>query len=280
MVHKPTNWTSFDVVGRIRGTLEKHFKDPAQGAYRFGRKSRLKVGHGGTLDPLATGLLVLGVGGGTKRMAEYLKGAKSYVARAQLGSETDTLDSEGATLRTAAFEHVTTEDLQRAASAFVGDIMQRPPIYSALKKDGERLYDLARAGKVAPEDVEARPVTVHRLEVSGYDSAAGAFDLEVSCSGGTYVRTLIADIAKEVGSAGHMTALERTKHGPFCTDAEATRAEAAGVAVAAGVQPVPVGAFNDAARLLEAIEEATAALGTLEPQVVPQVELASSEPSR
>ena len=202
------NWTSFDVVNKVRGTLETHYKKDQHGAYKFRKKSRLKVGHGGTLDPLATGLLVLGVGTGTKRMADMLSGPKSYVARAQLGEETDTLDSEGSVTRTAAFDHVTLEDLERAAAALTGDILQRPPIYSALRKDGERMYTMAREGRIKPEDVELRPVTVYRMAVGAYDAAAGVFDLEVSCSGGTYVRTLINDMAKDVGSAAHMTALE------------------------------------------------------------------------
>ena len=124
--------------------------------------------------------------------------------------------------KAAPFEHVTLEQLEAAAAGLTGDILQRPPIYSALRKDGKRLYELARKGEIKPEEVEKRPVTVHRLAVSGLDAATGVFDLEVRCSGGTYVRTLIEDIGREVGSAAHMTALERTRHGPFCSEAEAS----------------------------------------------------------
>ena len=259
VVHKPQNWTSFDVVGRVRGVLEKHLKSHG---HKFGRRSRLKVGHGGTLDPMATGLLILGVGDGTKTMAEYLSGPKAYVARAQLGAETDTQDAEGVETKAAPFEHVTLEQLEAAAAGLTGDILQRPPIYSALRKDGKRLYELARKGEIKPEEVEKRPVTVHRLAVSGLDATTGEFDLEVRCSGGTYVRTLIEDIGREVGSAAHMTALERTRHGPFCSEAEAALAKANGdVGAARYVLPVVEAEFANPARLMEAVDEAGSALG-------------------
>lgn len=264
VVHKPMNWTSFDVVGRIRSVLEKHLKAQGVTFSKKGGRKGLKVGHGGTLDPMATGLLVLGVGGGTRRMAEYLGGSKAYVARAQLGFETDTQDAEGESTRTAAFDHVTQEDLQRAALALTGDIMQRPPIYSALRKDGKRLYDLARSGQITEEEVERRPVTVHRLDVAAFDAATGIFELDVSCSGGTYIRTLITDMARDVGSAAHMTALERTKHGPFVSDEELERSRRQGVDVCAGVKPLYEADFGDPLKLLSAIEEASAALEALE----------------
>jgi len=262
VVHKPANWTSSDVVGKVRNTLERHFKRPQQGAYVFRKKSRLKVGHGGTLDPLATGLLVLGVGSGTKLMGDLLSGPKSYVARAKLGEETDTLDSEGKVLRTATFDHVTREDLEYAAVALTGDIMQRPPIFSALHKNGERMYTLAREGRIKEEDVEPRPVTVHRLEVCKYDSEHGLFELDVSCSGGTYVRSLITDMARDVGSAAHMTALERTKHGPFAAEAEAVRATAAGL-TACDVQPVYEKDLGNAERVLAGLTASSEALQRL-----------------
>lgn len=263
VVDKPTNWTSFDVVGKIRGTLEKHFK--AQG-YKFGRRSRLKVGHGGTLDPLATGYLVIGIGGGTKRLQTYLTGAKGYSAQALLGVETDTQDSEGSVLTTAPYEHVTQEALVTAASDLTGPIMQRPPIFSALRKDGKRLHELARAGEIKPEEVEARPVTVYGMTVSNFDPAAGTFDLDVQCSGGTYIRSLITEMGRAVGSAAHMTALRRTRHGPFCSLKEA--AQMAGEArhapgdslLSAGVVPVPADDFRDAEKLLAAIKAAEKAL--------------------
>ena len=259
LVDKPMNWTSFDCVGKVRGTLEKHLR--GQG-HKFGRRSRLKVGHGGTLDPMATGMLVLGVGDGCRRLQQYLQGAKAYAARAQLGSETDTQDSTGTALRTAPFDHVSREDLVYAAAGLTGDILQRPPIYSALRKDGKRLYELARDGLIQADEVEPRKVTVYKLAVGGFDAASGEFDLEVRCSGGTYVRTLIEEMGRTAQSAAHMTALERTRHGPFCSLDEASRAAAEGVATA-GVRPVVVDEFGNAERLLEALEEAGAALRAL-----------------
>ena len=126
------------------------------------------------------------------------------------------------------------------------------------------MHELARAGKIRPEEVEKRPVTVYSLKVSEFDAIPGAFDLDVRCSGGTYVRTLITDIGREVGSAAHMTELERTRHGPFCTEADAARAAEEGLA-AAGVRPVTVEEIHDAPRLLEALQEAGEALATMDP---------------
>jgi len=266
VVDKPANWTSFDVVGKVRGTLEKHFK--AQG-HTFGRRSRLKVGHGGTLDPLATGFLVLGVGGGTKRLQQYLTGAKGYAARAKLGAETDTQDSVGSVISTAPYAHVTREALEEAAAQLTGPIMQRPPIYSALRKDGKRLHELARAGEIRPEDVEPRPVTVYEMAVGNFDAEAGVFDLRVSCSGGTYIRSLIVEMGRAIGSAAHMVELRRTRHGPFCSVEEAAAQAADDSAsdispsarlASAGVVPVPESALRDPAKLVEAVDEARHAL--------------------
>ena len=260
VVDKPTNMTSFDVVFKVRSTLEKHFK--AHG-HTFGRRSRLKVGHGGTLDPLATGFLVVGVGGGTKRLQKYLTGAKGYTATAQLGVETDTQDSEGTQLSAAPFAHVTRKALEEAAARLTGPIMQRPPIYSALRKDGKRLHELARAGKIQPDEVEARPVTVYELTVGAFDAQAGTFDLTVQCSGGTYIRSLIVEIGRAVESAAHMTALRRTRHGPFCSLEEAhvlRTAPPLRALASAGVVPVTGEELREPTRLLEAVEEANRAL--------------------
>ena len=261
LVHKPSDWTSQDVVGKIRGVLEKKLRDEG---HRFGRRSRLKVGHGGTLDPMATGLLVVGVGPGCRRLQQYLGGAKAYAACGQLGSEKDTQDSQGSTTATAPHDHVTLEQLTAAAASLTGNILQRPPIYSALRRDGKRLHELARAGEIRPEEVEPRPVTVYRLDVRDFDASSGSFRLGVRCGGGTYVRALIEDIGRAVGSAAHMTMLERTQHGPFCSDEEVQNARNEGRAVAAGVRPVQESEFGDASRLLAALEEAGHALEELQ----------------
>lgn len=250
LVDKPENWTSFDVVGKVRYTLERHFK--AQG-HRFGRRSRLKVGHGGTLDPLATGALAIGVGAATKQLDSLLAGPKSYVATARLGFETDTQDSTGEILGTpCTYGHVTRAGLEEALSPFRGEIMQRPPIYSALRKDGKRMYELARAGLIQENDMEPRPVTIHSIELVSFDE--GSFTLRVRCSGGTYIRALIVDIARAVTSAAHMTALRRTTHGPFDLDLGRELG---------GVEPVCVDAFADAPQLLEAIDDANQLIARL-----------------
>mmetsp|Transcript_30463 Transcript_30463/g.93094 ORF Transcript_30463/g.93094 Transcript_30463/m.93094 type:complete len:352 (-) Transcript_30463:84-1139(-) len=236
VAYKPQNWTSFDVVAKARGCMEG---DLRKAGHVFKRRSRLKVGHGGTLDPMAEGLLVLGVGMGCKGLDGYLKGGKAYRATAKLGEETDTQDIMGEVIRRAATTHVSLADLREAAAGLTGTILQRPPIYSALRRDGKRLHELARAGKVSEEDVEPREVTIHHLEVTHLDEATGTFGLNVRCGGGTYVRTLIVDLARAVGSAAHMTALVRTQVGPFaCEDTGAP-----GVAV---VQPVRESDFADA----------------------------------
>ena len=194
-VDKPAGWTSHDVVAKSRGLL--------------GTK---KVGHAGTLDPSATGVLVLGVGRAT-RLLRYLGDLpKEYVGELVLGAETSTLDADGEVVRTHEMGAVTLDDVRRAAGGFVGPILQVPPMVSAVKVDGRRLHELARAG--VEVEREARPVTVHSLSVDEHDEP-GMFRLTVSCSGGTYVRTLAADIGTALGGGAHLRNLRRTAVGGF-----------------------------------------------------------------
>jgi tRNA pseudouridine55 synthase len=194
-VDKPSGWTSHDVVARSRKLL--------------GTK---KVGHAGTLDPPATGVLVLGVGRAT-RLLRYLGDLpKEYVGEIVLGTETSTLDADGEVVRTHEMGAVSLEDVRRAAEGFVGPILQLPPMVSAVKVEGRRLHELARAG--VEVEREARPVTVHSLAVDGHDDP-GVFRLTVSCSGGTYVRTLAADIGTALGGGAHLRNLRRTAVGGF-----------------------------------------------------------------
>ena len=176
VVDKPQNWTSFDVVAKVRNTLQDHLRGHG---HKFTGRKKLKVGHGGTLDPMATGLLVIGVGKGCRALEGYLRGAKSYAAVAKLGSETDSQDAEGSVIKEAPWSHVTDADLREAALALTGDIQQRPPIFSAIKRDGKRMYDLARQGAVTEEEMEPRQVTVHELRVSSLDRDTGTFGLHV-----------------------------------------------------------------------------------------------------
>ena len=203
-VAKPTAWTSTDVVQKVRSTLEKARR-------RAGKKKKFKVGHGGTLDPLATGVLVLGVGRGCRSLESYLKGEKTYRATGLLGSETDTFDSDGQIVAEKPFEHITPEAFADCLDDFRGDIFQVPPMYSALRVDGRRLYDLAREGITV--DREPRPVHISKLDL--VDLSLPEFSLDVTCSGGTYIRSLISDIGKSLDSLAHMTSLERTVQGPF-----------------------------------------------------------------
>ncbi|GMI21509.1 hypothetical protein TrRE_jg116 [Triparma retinervis] len=188
---------------------------------RLGTKKRpkIKVGHGGTLDPMAEGVLVLGVGKGTKMMTDYLKGAKSYEAKAELGYETTTLDLEGDVVKRSDPSGVTLQNVESASANFVGEIMQVPPIYSALRKNGKRLYELAREGATEEDtDIPARPVVVHSLEVKPSTQGLPSFDMSVSCGGGTYIRSLIRDIGTSVGTHATMSHLVRTQQGPFVID--------------------------------------------------------------
>ncbi|HET7236191.1 MAG TPA: tRNA pseudouridine(55) synthase TruB [Actinomycetota bacterium] len=193
LVDKPPAMTSHDVVDAERRHLGTR-----------------KVGHAGTLDPMATGLLVLGIGRAT-RLLRYLGDLpKTYEGTARLGEETDTLDAEGVVLRTAPVD-VTHAELVRACAALVGETMQTPPAYSAVKVGGRKLVDAARRGERL--EAPARPIRVDRFEVTSF--ATPSFGFEVTCSGGTYVRVLVADVGSTLGCGAHLSALRRTAIGPF-----------------------------------------------------------------
>ncbi|MEZ5238618.1 MAG: tRNA pseudouridine(55) synthase TruB [Microthrixaceae bacterium] len=198
VIDKPSGWTSHDVVARSRGVLGTR-----------------KVGHSGTLDPMATGVLVLGVGRGT-RLLRFLSGLdKTYEARICFGTETSTLDAEGEVTVRHEMPPPAPEAVARAAGDLTGDLMQVPPMVSALKVQGRRLHELAREGK----EVERapRPVHVRRFEVSPSDDPM-EFTAVVECSSGTYVRVLAADLGAALGGGAHLCALRRTAVGPFGID--------------------------------------------------------------
>jgi tRNA pseudouridine55 synthase len=193
LVDKPGGMTSHDVVDVVRKTLRTR-----------------KVGHAGTLDPMATGLLILGVGRAT-RLLRYLGDLpKSYAGTGRLGEETDTLDAEGEVVRSAPV-HASRADVERACAARVGESMQTPPAYSAVKVGGRKLYDAARKGDVL--EAPARRVRVDAFEVSAFDGRD--VDVRITCSGGTYVRVLIADVGRALGCGAHLVRLRRTAIGPF-----------------------------------------------------------------
>jgi tRNA pseudouridine55 synthase len=200
-VDKPPGWTSHDVVGRVR------------------RLAGLRqVGHAGTLDPMATGVLVLCLGRAT-RLLEYLVGQpKTYLAEITLGAATDTYDAEGEITARLPVPALTHEQIDAALSAFRGPIMQRPPAYSALKRDGVALYQRARAGEQV--EVEPRPVTVYELALLAFDGQT--VRLRIRCGAGTYVRSIAHDLGQALGCGGHLSALRRTAVGPFGIEDAAT----------------------------------------------------------
>jgi tRNA pseudouridine55 synthase len=203
VVDKEAGWTSHDVVAKARGILRNK-----------------KIGHSGTLDPDATGVLLLGVGRVT-RVLRYLTALpKTYTAEIVLGAATTTLDASGDVVATYDMGAVTIDDARAAARALTGDIMQVPPMVSAVKVGGQRLHKLARAGQEVER--EARPVTVHRFDLEPVDGHDGVFAAVVECSSGTYVRSLAADLGTALGGGAHLRNLRRTAIGSF-TEAEADR---------------------------------------------------------
>ncbi|MDH5735465.1 MAG: tRNA pseudouridine(55) synthase TruB, partial [Gammaproteobacteria bacterium] len=173
-----------------------------------------KAGHTGSLDPLATGMLPVCLGEATKISAFLLDANKTYRFKCQLGTRTATADAEGEVIETLPFEHVTLKDVETIIPRFIGDIEQIPPMYSALKKDGQRLYELARQG--VEVERKPRPVTIYRLDILGFEQ--GELELEVECSKGTYVRTLAEDIGKALGTGAYVTLLHRLTVGPYSGD--------------------------------------------------------------
>jgi len=194
VVDKPAGITSHDVVSRVRRILGTR-----------------KVGHTGTLDPFATGVLPVAVNDGTKAIPFLDEGVKCYEAVMQLGVVTDTLDMTGTVLRTADWSAVTREQIESLLRNFTGRISQIPPMYSAIKRDGQPLYKLARQGQVVERS--AREIEIHSLELLSYDLPLVGF--RVFCSRGTYVRTLAEDIGEALGCGGALKILRRTASGPF-----------------------------------------------------------------
>jgi tRNA pseudouridine55 synthase len=197
LVDKPAGLTSFAVVQRVRRLL--------------GIK---KVGHAGTLDPFATGLLIVCAGrSATRHIEQFMDGGKTYLARLQLGVETETLDPEGAITATAAVPVLDQATIDACLDAHAGRQFQVPPSFSAVKHQGKPLYAYARLG--VHIDKEARPVVIELLVCHGYDSARAQLDIEVRCSRGTYIRVLAADIGRSLGCGAHLISLRRTTSGPF-----------------------------------------------------------------
>lgn len=231
VVDKETEWTSHDVVAKARGV--------------FGTR---KIGHSGTLDPGATGVLVLGVGRGTRLLRFITELEKTYVAEAVLGVETDSLDADGEVTLRHDMSHVTIEDVQRVVPQFVGDIEQIPPMVSAVKIDGKRLHELAREGKTVERP--PRPVTVHEITVEPEFLATApgeskVFRFTTRCGSGTYIRTIAADIGAALGGGAHLRYLRRTAIGRHTEANSALLDDATIISLAEGLADYPFVTLDD-----------------------------------
>ena len=197
-VDKPLGWTSFDVVKRLRGTLLRRL-----------HKKKFKVGHAGTLDPLASGVMIITTGRATKLIDSLQGGVKEYIAEIALGATTPSFDLETEIDATYPTNHITCELVEEVLARFIGRIEQIPPAYSACKIDGRRAYDMARAGET-PE-LKAKILVIDEIELLDYSQQR--ILIRVVCSKGTYIRALARDIGAALGSGGHLTNLRRTRVG-------------------------------------------------------------------
>jgi tRNA pseudouridine55 synthase len=223
LVDKPGGVTSHDVVARVRRILHER-----------------RVGHAGTLDPMATGLLVLGVGPATRLLRFAQSEEKTYVGTVHFGVATDSLDADGVVVGEAAVPELDDVEVNERAASFLGPQTQVPPMVSALKVKGQRLHELARQG--VEVERAARPITVHAFSLTPTESR-DEWDFEVRCSVGTYVRVLLSDLAESLGTLGHLTALRRTRSGHFRVE-DARRLDDLEDAIASGASPLsPPGAF-------------------------------------
>ncbi|MDR0229776.1 MAG: tRNA pseudouridine(55) synthase TruB [Flavobacteriaceae bacterium] len=200
LIDKPLHWSSFQAVNKIKWLLKK----------QFGLK-KIKVGHAGTLDPLATGLLIICTGKATKQINDLQGQVKEYTGTIALGATTPSYDLETEINEQFETVHITPELLDEARMSFIGTIEQIPPIFSALKKDGKRLYEHARKGEEV--EIKARPITIEEFELTSI--TIPNIDFRVVCSKGTYIRSLAFDFGKKVNSGAHLSALRRTKIGDF-----------------------------------------------------------------
>ena len=203
LIDKPLTWTSFQVVNKLRWEIRQRFNI-----------KKIKVGHAGTLDPLATGLLIICTGKQTKEIHIYQGQIKEYTGTITLGATTPSYDLETEINQTFSTEHITEDLLKETTKQFIGDIQQKPPIFSAIKKDGKRLYELARKGETT--EINARTVTVSKFEITNINLPQ--VDFKVVCSKGTYIRSLAFDFGNALNSGAHLSALRRTKIGDFSVD--------------------------------------------------------------
>jgi tRNA pseudouridine55 synthase len=203
LIDKPLHWSSFQAVNKIKWSLKKH----------LGLK-KIKVGHAGTLDPLATGLLIVCTGKFTKRITELQGMEKEYIGTFTIGGTTPSYDLETEVDETFPTGHVDENLINETLPKFLGEIDQKPPVFSAIKKDGKRLYEHARKGEEV--EIAYRKTTIHEFEITRI--ALPEIDFRVVCSKGTYIRSLAFDFGKALGSGAHLTALRRTKIGTYSVE--------------------------------------------------------------
>lgn len=194
LINKPLEWTSFDVIRKIRTLLKVK-----------------KVGHAGTLDPLATGMLIVCTGKFTKKLNEFMSQEKEYTGTITIGARTPTYDLESEPVDLKDISGITPEAIKSATLLFTGEIMQVPPIHSAIKKDGKRVYELARRGEVV--ELDARKINIKEFEITSIDLPHIGF--RVVCSTGTYIRSLANDLGTALGCGGYLSSLCRTRIGAF-----------------------------------------------------------------
>lgn len=202
-IDKPLGWTSFDAVKRVRGAIQRRLN-----------MKKFKVGHAGTLDPLATGVLIICTGRATRRIEELQNGTKEYIATMRLGATTPSFDLEKEIDATYPWEHITLDMVREVLPKFTGHILQVPPVFSAVKVDGKRAYKYARKGTEV--ELKAKPLIIEELEL--LPSELPELNLRIVCSKGTYIRALTRDIGQALNSGAHLTALRRTRVGNITAD--------------------------------------------------------------
>lgn len=204
LIDKPLTWSSFQAVNKLKYILKRKYDLP----------KKFKIGHAGTLDPLATGLLIVCTGKFTKKITEIQGQAKEYTGTFTIGATTPSYDMETEINETFPTEHITKALIQETTKQFIGEIDQKPPVFSAIKKDGIRLYEHARAGEEV--EISSRKITIHEFEITRI--ALPEIDFRVVCSKGTYIRSLAFDFGKALQSGGYLSVLRRTKIGEYSVD--------------------------------------------------------------
>ncbi|MFY0602646.1 MAG: tRNA pseudouridine(55) synthase TruB [Flavobacteriaceae bacterium] len=200
LIDKPLHWTSFQVVNKLRWNIRQRFNI-----------KKIKVGHAGTLDPLATGLLIICTGKQTKNIHEYQGQVKEYMGTITIGATTPSYDLETEIDQTFPVDHISEEMIHKTTALFTGNILQKPPIFSAIKKEGKRLYELARKGETT--EIKSREVIIYEFEITKVEFPKVKF--RVLCSKGTYIRSLAYDFGKALNSGAYLSELRRTKIGNF-----------------------------------------------------------------